>query len=200
MAARRTTRSNNRGGNARSNARNGQNNGRSRGRARDNEGIIPVLAMTVREVETAVKKGQLSSGTTARFQAVALLARAERAKVNVMEERDIQIRGYVLRLPLDVLVVATANPEDYTNRGRIITPLKDRFGSQIRTHYPLTSELEYEIMRQEARPLSVGESIGVTVPDYLGEVVATFSQLARASTHVNQRSGLSLSLSLSLSL
>lgn len=99
MAARRTTRSNNRGGNARSNARNGQSNGRSRTRARDNEGIIPVLAMTVREVETAVKKGQLSSGTTARFQAVALLARAERAKVKADTSlTDAQRDGQLKRL------------------------------------------------------------------------------------------------------
>jgi magnesium chelatase subunit I len=125
---------------------------------------------------------------------------AERIQVgmlNVLEERDVQIRGYKIRLPLDVMLVASANPEDYTNRGRIITPLKDRFGSQIRTHYPLDAELEYQIMRQEARPLSVGESVGVTVPEYLGEVVATFSQLARSSNHVNQRSGVSVRLSVS---
>jgi magnesium chelatase subunit I len=95
------------------------------------------------------------------------------------------------------MLVASANPEDYTNRGRIITPLKDRFGSQIRTHYPLDAALEFEIMQQEARSLSVGETVGVTVPDYLGEVVATFSQLARASSHVNQRSGVSVRLSVS---
>ena len=80
---------------------------------------------------------------------------AERIQVgllNVLEERDVQIRGYKIRLPLDVMLVASANPEDYTNRGRIITPLKDRFGAQIRTHYPLDAEIEYEIMRQEARP------------------------------------------------
>ena len=107
---------------------------------------------------------------------------AERIQVgmlNVLEERDVQIRGYKIRLPLDVMLVASANPEDYTNRGRIITPLKDRFGSQIRTHYPLDAEIEYEIMRQEARPLSVGETVAVSVPEYLGEVVATLSQLAR---------------------
>jgi magnesium chelatase subunit I len=81
---------------------------------------------------------------------------AERIQVgllNVLEERDVQIRGYKIRLPLDVLLVASANPEDYTNRGRIITPLKDRFGSQIRTHYPLETELEMAIIDQEARPL-----------------------------------------------
>lgn len=125
---------------------------------------------------------------------------AERIQVgllNVLEERDVQIRGYKIRLPLDVLLVASANPEDYTNRGRIITPLKDRFGSQIRTHYPLDAELEYEIMRQEARTLSVGELAAVAVPHYLGKVVATFSQLARASSHVNQRSGVSVRLSVS---
>jgi magnesium chelatase subunit I len=93
------------------------------------------------------------------------------------------------------MLVASANPEDYTNRGRIITPLKDRFGSQIRTHYPLDAELEYEIMKQEAQSLTVGEIASVAVPEYLGEVVATFSQLARASNHVNQRSGVSVRLS-----
>ena len=123
---------------------------------------------------------------------------AERIQVgllNVLEERDVQIRGYKIRLPLDVMLVASANPEDYTNRGRIITPLKDRFGSQIRTHYPLDAALEYEIMKQEAQSLSVGEIASVSVPEYLGEVVATFSQLARATNHVNQRSGVSVRLS-----
>jgi len=122
---------------------------------------------------------------------------AERIQVgllNVLEERDVQIRGYKIRLPLDVMLVASANPDDYTNRGRIITPLKDRFGSQIRTHYPLDSALEYRIMVQEARPASVA-GIDVSVPDYLGAVVAEFSHLARASSHVNQRSGVSVRLS-----
>jgi magnesium chelatase subunit I len=125
---------------------------------------------------------------------------AERIQVgllNILEERDVQIRGYKIRLPLDVLLVASANPEDYTNRGRIITPLKDRFGSQIRTHYPLDAALEYQIMTQEAGTLSIGESVGVSVPEYLGEVVANFTQLARASNHVNQRSGVSVRLSVS---
>jgi magnesium chelatase subunit I len=124
---------------------------------------------------------------------------AERIQVgllNVLEERDVQIRGYKIRLPLDVLLVASANPEDYTNRGRIITPLKDRFGSQIRTHYPLDPDTEVAIMRQEARPASVG-GITVVVPDYLERVVATFSQMARASSQVNQRSGVSVRLSVS---
>jgi magnesium chelatase subunit I len=124
---------------------------------------------------------------------------AERIQVgllNVLEERDVQVRGYKLRLPLDVMLVASANPEDYTNRGRIITPLKDRFGSQIRTHYPLDIETEIAIVRQEVRSPSVG-GVTVTVPGYMEQIVATFSQLARASGHVNQRSGVSVRLSVS---
>lgn len=128
---------------------------------------------------------------------------AERIQVgllNVLEERDVQIRGYKIRLPLDVMMMASANPEDYTNRGRIITPLKDRFGSQIRTHYPLDVQTEIDIMLQEAASLDVETSNGaikVTVPDYLTEVVATFSHLARSSNQVNQRSGVSVRLSVS---
>ncbi len=124
---------------------------------------------------------------------------AERIQVgllNVLEERDVQIRGYKIRLPLDVVLLASANPDDYTNRGRIITPLKDRFGSQIRTHYPLEVSTEVDIIRQEARPASVGD-VKVTMPDYMEEVIATLSHLARVSTHVNQRSGVSVRLSVS---
>src|SRR3954466_5930092 len=123
---------------------------------------------------------------------------AERIQVgllNVLEERDVQIRGYKIRLPLDVLLVASANPEDYTNRGRIITPLKDRFGSQIRTHYPLETSLEVSIIEQEARPL-VAEQLQVTVPDFMTEIIAEISQHARQSPHVNQRSGVSARLSI----
>ncbi|MHB1533960.1 MAG: sigma 54-interacting transcriptional regulator [Acidimicrobiales bacterium] len=122
---------------------------------------------------------------------------AERIQVgllNVLEERDVQIRGYKIRLPLDVMLVASANPEDYTNRGRIITPLKDRFGAQIRTHYPLDVETELAVVRQEAVPLSVGE-LRVDVPPFMSEIVATVSQLARQSPHINQRSGVSVRLS-----
>ena len=122
---------------------------------------------------------------------------AERIQVgllNVLEERDIQVRGYKIRLPLDIMLVASANPEDYTNRGRIITPLKDRFGSQIRTHYPLEVATELDIVRQEVRAPSVG-GVEVKMPDYLAEVITTLSHLARASTHVNQRSGVSVRLS-----
>ena len=116
--------------------------------------------------------------------------------LNILEERDVQVRGYKIRLPIDVLLVASANPEDYTNRGRIITPLKDRFGSQIRTHYPLEASTEVQIIRQEARPPSVGD-VKVTVPAYMEHVVANFSQLARGSSQVNQRSGVSVRLSVS---
>ena len=127
---------------------------------------------------------------------------AERIQVgllNVLEERDVQVRGYKIRLPLDVLLVASANPDDYTNRGRIITPLKDRFGSQIRTHYPLETDLEIAIMRQESRPstIKLGEGGEVTVrtPAFMEEIIATFSHLARQSSQVNQRSGVSVRLS-----
>lgn len=122
---------------------------------------------------------------------------AERIQVgllNVLEERDVQIRGYRIRLPLDLLLVASANPEDYTNRGRIITPLKDRFGSQVRTHYPSNAEIELDIVAQEARTFK-SDDIEVLVPDFMAEIIATISQIARQSSHVNQRSGVSVRLS-----
>ena len=124
---------------------------------------------------------------------------AERIQVgllNVLEERDVQIRGYKIRLPLDVMLVASANPEDYTNRGRMITPLKDRFGSQIRTHYPLEVETEMHIVRQEARESTIGNVV-VTWPSFMEEIVTTISHIARSSSHVNQRSGVSVRLSVS---
>jgi magnesium chelatase subunit I len=116
--------------------------------------------------------------------------------LNVLEERDIQIRGYKVRLPLDVLLVASANPEDYTNRGRIITPLKDRFGAQIRTHYPLEVDTEVAIAKQEARPFEV-EGVDVRIPAWMDEIVATFSHLARSSSNISQRSGVSVRLTVS---
>jgi magnesium chelatase subunit I len=119
---------------------------------------------------------------------------AERVQVgllNVMEERDVQIRGYKVRLPLDLFVVASANPEDYTNRGRIITPLKDRFGSQIRTHYPKEIAAEVGIMEQE-RQVFVDEGITTMMPAYMKEVLAEISQLARRSPEISQRSGVSV--------
>ncbi|MDH3706120.1 MAG: sigma 54-interacting transcriptional regulator [Acidimicrobiia bacterium] len=122
---------------------------------------------------------------------------AERIQVgllNVLEERDVQIRGYKVRLPLDVLLVASANPEDYTNRGRIITPLKDRFGSQIRTHYPLDVDTEITIVEQEADVAPI-EGISFAMPDFMTEVVAQVSQLARQSSSINQRSGVSVRMS-----
>ncbi|MDW3177724.1 MAG: sigma 54-interacting transcriptional regulator [Acidimicrobiia bacterium] len=114
--------------------------------------------------------------------------------LNVLEERDVQIRGYKVRLPLDVMLFASANPEDYTNRGRIITPLKDRFGSQIRTHYPLDVETEMTIVLQEA-VLPPADVIDVRVPEFMLEVVSEFSQQARESSQINQRSGVSVRLS-----
>ena len=123
---------------------------------------------------------------------------AERIQVgllNIMEERDVQIRGFRVRLPLDILIVASANPEDYTNRGRIITPLKDRYGAQIRTHYPESVETEMAIMRQEAAPLEI-EGLRVDVPAYMEEVVAEVTRLARRSPDVSQRSGVSVRASI----
>ena len=119
---------------------------------------------------------------------------AERIQVgllNVLEERDVQIRGYKVQLPLDVLLVASANPEDYTNRGRMITPLKDRFGAQIRTHYPLEIDTEIDIAEQEAVPLEA-PGLSITVPEFMAEIIATFSHICRSSPQVNQRSGVSV--------
>ena len=122
---------------------------------------------------------------------------AERIQVgllNIMEERDVQIRGYRIRLALDVFVVASANPEDYTNRGRIITPLKDRYGAQVRTHYPIKIEHEIDIMDAEHHP--VPADFKVAVPAYMKEVIAEISRLARRSPDVNQRSGVSVRASI----
>ena len=113
-----------------------------------------------------------------------LAERIQVALLNVLEERDIQVRGYQLRLPLDLLVVASANPEDYTNRGRIITPLKDRFGAEIRTHYPVSLDAETSLILQEA-------SIEAIVPRHLLDVVARFTREVRESPAVDQRSGVS---------
>ncbi|WP_341719222.1 magnesium chelatase [Micromonospora sp. FIMYZ51] len=113
-----------------------------------------------------------------------LAERIQVALLNVLEERDIQVRGYQLRLPLDLLLVASANPEDYTNRGRIITPLKDRFGAEIRTHYPIGLELELALIRQEAELVA-------EVPEHVLEVLARFARAVRDSPSVDQRSGVS---------
>ncbi len=122
---------------------------------------------------------------------------AERIQVgllNIMEERDVQIRGYRVRLPLDVFVVASANPEDYTNRGRIITPLKDRYGAQVRTHYPQRIEHEIDIVEAEHHP--VPADFSVAVPGYMKEIIAEITRLARRSPDVNQRSGVSVRASI----
>jgi magnesium chelatase subunit I len=121
-----------------------------------------------------------------------LAERIQVALLNVLEERDIQVRGYMLRLPLDLLLVASANPEDYTNRGRIITPLKDRFGAEVRTHYPLRLDDEIALMRQEAVLGWPGSPFPApVVPDHLLEIVARFTRLVRDSAQVDQRSGVS---------
>ena len=130
---------------------------------------------------------------------------AERIQVgllNLLEERDVQIRGHRVRLPLDVFIVATANPEDYTNRGRIITPLKDRYGAQIRTHYPASIEHETEIMAQEARVPTVADGLDETaglplhVASFMHEIIAEITHAARRSPDVNQRSGVSVRASI----
>ena len=129
---------------------------------------------------------------------------AERIQVgllNVLEERDVQIRGFIVRLPLDLYVVASANPEDYTSRGRIITPLKDRLGSQIRTHYPRSLDDELSIVAQEKHRFAVGDTDveraapTVVVPPFMEEVVAEITHLARRSPEISQRSGVSVRVS-----
>ncbi len=123
---------------------------------------------------------------------------AERIQVglfNLMEEHDVQIKGYRVRLPLDVYVVSTANPEDYTNRGRIVTPLKDRYGSQIHTHYPKSTQDEIAIMEQERSRFPDEKS--VVVPEYMKEILAEITSQARNSSEINQRSGVSVRVSIS---
>src|SRR5437870_8674881 len=123
---------------------------------------------------------------------------AERVQVGLLkliEERDVQIRGFKLRLPIDVYVVASANPEDYTNRGRIITPLKDRFGAQIRTHYPRSVDDEIRIVEQERTDFQDHE-LSVVMPDFMKEIVAEVTQLARRNPKINQRSGVSVRISI----
>jgi magnesium chelatase subunit I len=120
-----------------------------------------------------------------------LAERIQVALLNVLEERDIGIRGYALRLPLDIVLVASANPEDYTNRGRIITPLKDRFGAEVRTHYPLSLADELELIGQEAEVVWDGTDQGADLPEHLIEVIARFTRLVRESPAVDGRSGVS---------
>ncbi len=116
---------------------------------------------------------------------------------NIMQEGDVQIKGYPVRLPLDIMLVFTANPEDYTARGKIITPLKDRIGSEVRTHYPLAVEQGMSITEQEAwsdRP----SPARLRVPDYIREVVEQLAFLAREDKRVDKRSGVSQRLPISV--
>ncbi len=113
------------------------------------------------------------------------------ALLNVLEERDIGVRGYALRLPLDIVLVASANPEDYTNRGRIITPLKDRFGAEVRTHYPLSLDSELDLIAQEAEVSWGGKDPGAVLPAHITEIIARFTRLVRESPAVDSRSGVS---------
>jgi magnesium chelatase subunit I len=121
---------------------------------------------------------------------------AERIQVgllNILEERDVQIRGFTVRLPLDLFVVASANPEDYTSRGRIITPLKDRLGTQVRTHYPRTLDHELAIVHQEKTRFEPGEGEpAIVVPAFIDELLAELTHLARRSPEISQRSGVSV--------
>ena len=114
---------------------------------------------------------------------------------NLMEERDIQIKGYRIRLPIDVYLIASANPEDYTNRGRIITPLKDRYGSQIRTHYPIYPDQEVAIMEQEIH-LAADMKEKLVVPKFMKDIIAEVTMFARNSGEINQRSGVSVRVSI----
>ena len=114
---------------------------------------------------------------------------------NVMEERDIQVKGYQVRMPIDILVVASANPEDYTSRGRIITPLKDRYAAQIRTHYPKTRSLEEDVASQEAKLPVLGD-VAIQVPDFMLQIVAELTFQARSSPDISQASGVSVRMTI----
>lgn len=126
-----------------------------------------------------------------------LAERIQVALLNVLEERDIQVRGYALRLPLDVLLVASANPEDYTSRGHIVTPLKDRFGTEVRTHYPLDLDTELALVEQEARVHWGAEAVSAGLPQHLLETLARFTRLVRESPAVDARSGVSARFTIS---
>jgi len=117
---------------------------------------------------------------------------------NILQEGDVQIKGYPVRLPLDLLVVFSANPEDYTARGKIITPLKDRIGSEIRTHYPASRQLALQITRQEAWSERDGMGLELHIPDYVREVVEEVAFQARQDQKIDKRSGVSQRLPISL--
>jgi magnesium chelatase subunit I len=148
--------------------------------------------------ESAVHFGLIPRAHRSIFAINELPDLAEKIQVaffNVMEENDFQIKGFPVRLPLDILIVATANPEDYTNRGRIITPLKDRFDVQVRTHYPLKKEYEIEIMEQEVRQPEI-EGLETFVPKFIKEILAEITFQARNSPDINQHSGVSCRVSI----
>ena len=147
--------------------------------------------------ETAIHYGLVPRTNRGIFCINELPDLAERIQVglfNLMEERDVQIKGYRIRMPLDVFVVATANPEDYTNRGRIVTPLKDRYGAQIHTHYPRTLDEEIAIMDQERNRFP--DEDRVVVPQFMTDIVAEVTARARSSNEINQRSGVSVRVSI----
>jgi magnesium chelatase subunit I len=147
--------------------------------------------------ETALHFGLIPRSNRGIFAINEIPDLAEKIQVglfNILEERDIQIRGFTVRLPLDVYLLASANPEDYTNRGRIITPLKDRFGAQISTHYPLTLEKEIEIMEQERNRFPEEEKI--IFPDFMKAIVAEISRQARIHPEIDQTSGVSVRVSI----
>ncbi len=148
--------------------------------------------------ESAIHFGLIPRANRGIFAVNELPDLAEKIQVaffNVMEENDFQIKGFPVRLPLDILVVASANPEDYTSRGRIITPLKDRFDVQIRTHYPQKRDLEIEIMEQEAKPLNI-DGVKIIVPDFIKEILAEMTFQARNTPDISQHSGVSCRISI----
>ena len=148
--------------------------------------------------ESAVHFGLIPRAHRSIFAINELPDLAEKIQVaffNVMEENDFQVKGFPVRLPLDILVVATANPEDYTNRGRIITPLKDRFDVQVRTHYPMKQEYEIEIMEQETQKPGV-DGLETYVPQFIKRILAEITFQARSSPDINQHSGVSCRVSI----
>ncbi len=154
---------------------------------------IKIASGKTLEDESAIHFGLIPRAHRGIFAINELPDLAEKIQVaffNVMEENDFQIKGFPVRLPLDILIIASANPEDYTSRGRIITPLKDRFDVQVRTHYPKNRPLEIEIMEQETRDMSFGE-IKVDVPDFIKGILAEITFQARSSPEVSQHSGVS---------
>jgi len=148
--------------------------------------------------ESAIHFGLVPRANRSIFAVNELPDLAEKIQVaffNIMEENDLQIKGFPVRLPLDILIIATANPEDYTNRGRIITPLKDRFDVQVRTHYPKKKKQEIQIMEQEIQPLII-DGIKIHVPEFIKEILAEITFQARKSNDINQHSGVSCRVSI----